>query len=229
VLGVMSVCDEKPETNLVLLDDAFQHRGIKPGLNILLTAYDKPFYRDFILPVGNLREFRSAKKRADLIIVTKCPSFDQIDKSSIIRSIAPANDQPVFFSSIKYGALVPVSAAENRSVTGPLKIVLVTGIADASPLKDHLAKTHEIVHHFNFPDHHNFTGADILKIHNLFDTFAGPETIVLTTEKDAMRLIGPDLENQLEKYPWFYQSIEIEINEQQRFDQLILDYAQKNN
>lgn len=227
VLGVMDLCTERPETNLVVLDDAFQHRAIHAGLNILITAYDDPFFNDFILPVGNLREFRRGKKRADIIVVSKCPDNTSFDKTSFTRAIEPLPHQQVFFSYVRYGSWVALNDAPAVDFTKPFKVVLVTGIANPGPLKNHLAEKHEIVHHFNFRDHHDFTASDITGIHNLFDKFVTSQTVVLTTEKDAMRLMDKRFDEMLKKYPWYYQEIEVEIDDKEKFDQLILSYAEK--
>ena len=229
VHGVMDLCREKEDVNLILLDDAYQHRSIHAGLTILITDYSHPFYSDFILPVGNLREFRIGKKRADIIVVSKCPDFKKLDKKSIIEKIKPTQGQSVFFSRIKYGQIMALDNLSSFDDLTGQKIILVTGIANSDSLKSHLSEKNEILHHFNFNDHHKFSQNDLVEIHNLFDKFASPETILLTTEKDAMRLLSKPFEGELKKYPWYYQTIEIAIDEKEKFDKLILDYAEKNN
>lgn len=228
VLGVMDICSKRPETNLILLDDAFQHRKIEAGLSILLTRYDKPFYEDYILPVGNLREFRHAQKRADIIVVTKCPDFNQINRQHVIEKLKPQKNQHVFFSRIRYGQLQ--SMAEKGTVDERLswQIILVTGIADAQPLVKHLSEKNELIHHFEYRDHHRFTAENLAEIHNLFDKFASPQTLLVTTEKDAMRLLGLRKQLNMDSYPWYYQSIEVDIDKAHDFDKLILEYAEKN-
>jgi len=228
VHGVIDICDAKPATTLILLDDAYQHRAIHAGLNLLLTAYDDPFYNDFIAPVGNLREFRAGKKRANAVIVTKCPDFAKINKSEIAEKLKLSTDQKLFFSRIRYGNLIAVNDSSSLDSTAPSQVILVTGIANAAPLVEHLAKQHEIVHHFNYRDHHSFSAQNLAEIHNLFDKFASPETILVTTEKDVMRLKNPEFEKALKKYPWYYQSIEVELDQPSEFDKLILEYAEKN-
>lgn len=229
VHGVMDLCREKEETNLILLDDAYQHRAIHAGLNILITSYYHPFYEDFILPIGNLREFRNGKKRANIIIVSKCPDFKKLDKVSIVEKIKPTQSQCVFFSRIKYGQIMALDGFSSFDDLTGQKVILVTGIANADSLKSYISEKNEILHHFNFNDHHKFTVANLTEIHNLFDKFASPETILITTEKDAMRLLEKSFEEELKKYPWYYQTIEVAIDEKEKFDKLILDYAEKNN
>jgi len=229
VKGVMDLCYQKEEIDLVLLDDAYQHQAIKPGFNILLTDFNQPFYKDFILPVGDLRELRKNKKRADVIVMTKCPDFDSIDKTKIINQIKPLPHQEVYFSKIVYNqTLTPV--LDEELPINPLNkyAVLVTGIANPNPLIDFISKRFKILKHVKFSDHYQFKETDIDDIHNLLVKFDEFSPIIITTEKDAMRLIGNDLEQRIKNNPWFYQGIEIEIDRKKEFDNKILDYVQKN-
>lgn len=227
VKGVMDICYQKEETDLILLDDAYQHRAIKAGFNILLTDYNHPFFNDFILPVGNLRESRKGKSRADVVIVTKCPEFEKVNKEYFNHKMKLNPNQNLFFSKIKYGQISPVLShfeIDNESKN----IILVTGIANPNPLLNQLQKSHQILHHFKFSDHYTFKETDIADIHNLLAKFADKQPIILTTEKDAMRFYGSPLEALIKNKPWFYQSIEIEIDDKLKFDQLILKYVQEN-
>ncbi len=228
VHGVMDICREKPETNLILLDDAFQHRSIHAGFNILLTSFDDPFYSDFIVPVGNLREFKAGKKRAQAVIVTKCPDFSKVNQNEFRKKLKLNAGQELFFSRLKYGAVHALNDASVLDSLQGFQIILVTGIANAEPLVNKISESNEILHHFRYPDHHRFKADEINEIHSLFDKFAGPQTIVLTTEKDAMRLMGDTLKPMLKNFPWYYQEIEIEISEAEKFDKMILNYAEKN-
>jgi len=105
---------------------------------------------------------------------------------------------------------------------------VVTGIADATPLIDHLSKNNKILHHFNFNDHHNFKESDLIEIHNLFDKFAPENPLIITTEKDAMRLMDDSFKNRIKNYPWFYQSIEVEIDNSEKLNQIVNEYVEKN-
>ncbi|UKN02135.1 tetraacyldisaccharide 4'-kinase [Paracrocinitomix mangrovi] len=227
VLGAMDLFRIHPDINVLLLDDAYQHRSIYAGINILLTDYNHPFYKDFILPVGNLRESRLGKKRADIIIVTKCPSLSDGEKNKIKSKIKPTTHQQLFFSHIKYGDVCKFNG-EKINLSGS-KVILVTGIANAAPLKSYLESNAEVLHHFNFPDHHTFKESELEEIHNIFDKFAAESPLIVTTEKDAMRLLDKAFEKVIEKYPWCYQQIEIEIDNHQQFDELILKYVKENN
>ena len=233
VNGVLEICRHQPETNLVLLDDAFQHRAIHAGLNILITAYNSPFYNDYLLPMGDLRERRVGAGRADIIIVSKCPDFDSIDKDAIINRIKPKANQTVFFSKINYGSCFHFSNGLNKSpekvaeISGK-SIVLVTGIAQSEPLVAHLSKNNKIIKHFRFQDHYNFKEQDIHEIHNIIDKFVPDNPVIITTEKDAMRLMNDSFMPLLEKYNWIYQSIEIELDRPDKFNEIIKRYVEEN-
>lgn len=218
--GIERILQEQPETSLILLDDAFQHRAVKGGLNILLTEFSRPFFKDFMLPTGNLREFSSNKKRADIIIVTKCHELDDRQKAAL-RVKLGIGSKPVFFSQISYGA--PVSFAKNKW-SEPKEILLVTGIANAQPLVDHLKKHHRL-EHLAFKDHHDFSASDILSIQQKFDTFAHDDAVILTTEKDFVRLQNKMDLLKTEQYPWFYLPISIELDDYEGFKTIIDQYV----
>ena len=181
VKAMQQLLNENPAVNLILLDDAFQHRYVKRSLNILLTEYANPFWKDLVVPAGRLREFRCGWKRADKIIITKCP--ETIDLK-IPQSI---NSKPVYFSRIAYQNPIIINGNFSK------KIILITGVANPSPLLEYLkAEDFELINHFNFSDHHNFSGFDISTI--LSKANSEKDAMLLTTEKDWMRL-KPFLEN----------------------------------
>ena len=196
VEAIRSVLKDYPATDLVFLDDAFQHRYVKPSLNVLLTDYSNPFWKDAIVPAGRLREFAFGWKRADAIIITKSPETINIE---IPESL---NSKPLYFSKIVYQKPVLVKGHSSK------KIILITGIANPLPLLDHLKNdVYELIHHFNFSDHHNFSNYDITSI--LSKTDSEPGSLIVTTEKDWMRL-KPFLENQNLNLAYIPISIEIE-------------------
>ncbi|WP_308427720.1 tetraacyldisaccharide 4'-kinase [Algibacter mikhailovii] len=176
--GITRLRASKPE--VILLDDALQHRKVKAGFNILLTTYKKPYYKDIVLPTGDLREPRSGANRANIIMVTKCPNRLMDDeKNDILKRIKPKSYQSVFFSSIVYSDKL-FSANDSLLLNELEDFVLVTGIANAEPLVAFLKAENLTFEHFNFKDHHDFTQDDI-------HVFANKARI-LTTEKDFMRL-----------------------------------------
>lgn len=181
----------KREVNpdIILLDDAFQHRKVKADFYVLLTKYGDLFTRDYVLPRGNLRESRKGAKRADLVIVTKCPkdlSFEA--QEHIKRKIAKYSDKPIFFSGISYDNEIKGTTKVSASELKDHELIVVTGIANPKPFLDHLSALDCTFEHFNYPDHHNFSKEDIRQIKNAYNGIQSVEKILLTTEKDYMRL-----------------------------------------
>ena len=177
--------------DIILLDDAFQHRRLKAGLSILLTPYDDVYTDDFVLPVGNLRESSRGAKRANIIVVTKCPEhFSKPDRKQIISKLRPLKNQVVFFSKISYKTTTSGSKNIELGVLADYDIVLVTGIANSSPLMEFLKNKNRKLHHLKFPDHHTFSEKDIERIQFEFNRIVSAKKLLLTTEKDYVRLSG---------------------------------------
>lgn len=180
-IAKMLVQERVPQT--IVLDDAFQHRKVRAGFSIVLTAYSDLFYKDFVLPAGNLRDLRNQVKRAQAIVVTKCPNIPSKHEIGVIRSkIAKYTSSPVYFARIAYDDFV-LSANQEQISWNSLKqetITLVTGIANPQPLLAHLRDKAVRYTHLNFKDHHNFTSKDIGRLEKC--------SCILTTEKDYMRL-----------------------------------------
>jgi len=176
----------------VLLDDAFQHRGVRPGLNILLSPIHDLYTDDYLLPLGNLREFRSGAVRADLIIVTHTPpNISKTERSKIIDKIAPKDHQHVFFSYISYLPMYRVFQ-ETINRIEPSKqseILLLTGIANNSKILKYSEERFAKVYTRSFNDHHTYTAQDIESILATFKDIKGQEKYIVTTEKDLTRLI----------------------------------------
>jgi tetraacyldisaccharide 4'-kinase len=218
--GVQELQELFPSNQLIILDDAYQHRAVKAGLNILLTEYNAPFSNDLVLPAGNLREFRSGKKRAQIVIVTKCPKeIGAQDKTRLANSLK-VNKEHVFFSEIVYAPF----QSFGKECSSIKKVLLVTGIANPTPLIAEIEQKYE-VEHLKFGDHHAFSKQDIEEIHQKFDTFASNETIILTTEKDFMRLKAVSSSWKLDDYPWYYQPITVKIDNENKFKALINQYV----
>ncbi len=173
---------------VVLLDDAFQHRKVKANLYILLTKYDSLYANDFLLPTGNLRESRRGANRAEIIVVTKCPeTLSEIEKNNVKKQLKIQPNQKLYFSKIVYNTILKGEKEIALDTLIKKRIILVTGIANPNSLLQFL-KTKEIAyHHIKFPDHHNFTASDIKEIQKEF-TREETNTIILTTEKDYVRL-----------------------------------------
>ena len=190
VEGVHQLLKRDPAPQLIVLDDVFQHRYLKPTVNILLTEYGNPYFKDHILPFGNLREFRSARRRADIVIVTKSPSsINPIDRHNFINSLKLRPHQKVFFSQIRYCNPVPLMGTNQLSLNTIDEALVVTGIAHPEPLLAEL-RQYTKVQHLPFADHHDFTSGDIARIKETFATLPGSNNLIITTEKDAIRLRG---------------------------------------
>ena len=217
--GMNIILKNLPDTDLCIWDDIFQHRFVKPGLMILTTTFQYPFYKDEILPVGNLRENISSAKRADLIVVTKCPdNLSQKDKISFLESLNPNDNQKVFFSSLTYMQKIKSDSEEvDIDVLEDVDFILVTGIADSSYLVNFLKNKALKFKHLKYSDHYNFNKSSIDKITGL-----SLNKIILTTEKDFGRL-RPKINNRDIYYIEVGLKFPKEINEY-NFDKNIEDY-----
>jgi tetraacyldisaccharide 4'-kinase len=187
--AIAQLLHDRPDTQAIILDDAFQHRSVKPGLNILLTEFNNLFTRDFYLPTGDLRDLKSSYKRAEIIIVTKCRQGLAIaEKEKIIKEISPLPHQQVFFTALEYGKMYHISSRETFVPDGKTEVLLVTGIANPRPLKRMLEEQSSSYQMLQFPDHHIFTIDDLDEIRQKFRQIGTDNKIILTTEKDAVRL-----------------------------------------
>jgi tetraacyldisaccharide 4'-kinase len=228
VEGIQKIQQLKPETEVIILDDAFQHRAVKPKLNLLITDFYRRFDTDRMLPSGLLREPRSGAKRADAVIVSKCPeNLTQEQKNDLKNGIGKyiKPGTPVFFTTYAYGNLV------NFGLTQALHkaIILVTGIANAEPLLAYLkAGGFSIREHLAFPDHHPYTPEDLEKIAKTWqkEQTSGGGCSILTTRKDAVKLARPEFASVLQGLPFFYVPIEVAFLENQAaFENLVLNTA----
>lgn len=189
--AIPQLLHDKPDIKCIVLDDAFQHRAIKAGLNILLTDYNNLFTRDFYLPTGDLRDLKSSYKRAEIIVVTKCdPNISDDDRKKIINEIRLQKGQEIFFTANKYSKPYHlINQQVTFELTAETDVLLVTGIANPQPLKD-LLNEHVNSYYFqHYPDHHIFSIDDWKEIKKRFDKIDSAQKMILTTEKDAVRLI----------------------------------------
>lgn len=186
--GIPYLLQRRPDVDVVLLDDAFQHRSVKAGINMLITDFSKPFYDDYILPYGRLREGRKAYQRADIIVVSKCPQdLERAASAIILKKIDPLAHQQVYFSAIQYEPPRSFFTAEPLTLTGK-NVVLVCCIARPEPLIAQVEKLAGKVHVLSYPDHHYFLNRDLEEIKAAYDNWEIDDKIILTTEKDAARL-----------------------------------------
>jgi len=183
----LEALENPPE--VILLDDAFQHRKVKVGFNILLTSYNDLYVNDSMLPTGNLREYKSGAKRAQVIIVTKCPdTISENEKISIIEKLQATSNQQVFFTTIEYDKKLKGDSIVNLSDFKNETVLLVTGIANSTPLEEYLTTEKIKFKHLKYPDHYHFKDQDIAQIKKEFDLLRSNNKIVLTTEKDYVRI-----------------------------------------
>ena len=215
--GIEQLLSQTSKPEVILLDDAFQHRKVKAGFYVLLTSYNDLYSDDFQLPTGNLRESRSGAKRANIIIVTKCPSdLSNVSRTEITKKLTIESNQQLFFTTIAYDNFV-YSENEKRSVSEIQNVdkLLLAGIAKPQSFFRHLHTNNEIC--LTFPDHHHFTEKDILEIRNKANN-----KIIITTEKDFVRLKGRIPKEQL-----FYLPIQSKfLFEGENFDKTILNYVE---
>jgi len=222
----ISKLKEATNAQLVLLDDAFQHRKLRGACNILLTTYDQPFWKDFILPTGNLRDNKFEKRRADIILVTKSPKdLSILEQTEITTFINPEPYQQVFFSALEYG--IPVQLSGKLVALEKIRNVIgFAGIAHYEPFEQQLAKNFTLKKFKSFPDHYIFSQSDIESLAGECGKFGLPETALITTEKDAMRL---KVLKGLPQVPVFYVPVKVRIlNRENQFTQLLLEWLTKN-
>ncbi|WP_440121177.1 tetraacyldisaccharide 4'-kinase [Tenacibaculum sp. Ill] len=190
--GIQQLLQNDNPPQVVLLDDAYQHRKVTASSYILLTKYNDLYVDDFLLPTGNLRESRRGAKRASVVVVTKCPeNLSKSEQGKIVRKINPKAYQKVFFTTIAYDE--NIKGTDDELAIADLQhkeILLITGIANPTPLLNFLKEKKVGFKHLNFPDHHNFTHQDIENIKKSFEGLPSQQKIILTTEKDYMRLEG---------------------------------------
>ncbi len=233
IRGVTNILKDKPGTDVVLLDDAFQHRYINPGLSIILTDFHKIFTKNYVLPTGSLREFSRGSKRADIVVVSKSPKvLSPLEKRRIQEEIKVYPHQKLYFSFIKYGPLTPLPFINLKPSLEKISvIILFTGIANPSPLEEHLKLKCDELKIFKFPDHHKFKTKDLKKIRHEYKETFQKYKIIVTTEKDLMRLENPEHQKLLSDIPAFYIPIEVKFHKSESgasFDDYILEYMNKN-
>lgn len=225
IVAIPQLLHDRPATQAIILDDAFQHRPIKAGLNIILTEYGNLFTRDFYLPTGDLRDQKKSYKRADVIIVTKCPpQLSEIEKLKIKGEINPLPHQHIFFTAIQYGDIYHIKTNEPVQLNEDKEVLLVTGIANPKPLKKMLEENCRSYSLLQYADHHIFTFDDLTEIKERFNNFDHPDKFILTTEKDAVRLIK--FENDIVGLPLYVIPVEHKFlfNEGAKFNLLAADF-----
>lgn len=233
----LGATEQKPGIDVILLDDAFQHRYVVPGLNILLVDYNRPISHDRLMPAGNLREPADHHKRADIILFTKCPpTISPIDRRIIWLDTKPFPFQSVFFTTLEYGPLylVQKDRAEADSTCSmdlirekSLPVLIVAGIASPAPFINFVKEYCPSAHAMTFPDHHRFTEKEIFTIRKAFESIRDANGVILTTEKDAVRMTDDARFEPLLPF-CYYPTLHIRFLDEsgEEFDKKILTYVQ---
>ena len=220
--GITKLEELENPPQIILLDDAFQHRKVRGGFNILLTTYANLYVNDTMLPTGDLREKASGADRAQAIIVTKCPAdISETTQEEITKKLHPKTNQQVFFTAITYDTQLKGDSKLDLSELADFDILLVTGIANPVPLTEYLKSRNLNFKHLKYPDHHHFSLNDIREINSAYESLSATNKIILTTEKDYVRIFGK-LKN------LHYISIKTTfITHQNEFDNLIKNYVEQ--
>lgn len=228
-LSIPRILQQYPDTETIILDDAFQHRAVAAGLNILLTPFNDPFIKDELLPVGRLREFRNGANRADLIIVTKCPRDLTLDQMQKIEEDYKKYKAPVCFSYIEYLPIYSPFMNSDHVLNSETDIILLSGIASNNELKAYLESHYNHVKTMEFADHYQFTKNDIAKLVDRYQRMDSDNKAIVTTEKDLMRLLDHREYLISEGVPLYVVPIQVKFIPSQHvnFDDFVKDYLLK--
>ncbi len=227
-VGIRKLMKDVAELETVILDDAFQHRSVNPELSILVTDYFKLYTKDWLLPLGRLREHISGRKRADIIVVTKTPRiFSPIVRKQLLEEMKPYPGQLVCFSYINYHPFETVYKTKceySVKTDNVYSIILLTGIGNPGPMQEYLRRLCTDLELMEFPDHHEFSEKELLLVKDKFKNLFSKRKIIVTTEKDAKRLQNPEAEAILGGLPIFYSPINFEFHpvDKQLFDEAVL-------
>ncbi len=232
VRGIENLLLLHPEIDVILMDDAFQHRWVKPGLSILITGYFSPFTKDYLLPTGNLREYRTGAKRADLLVVSRAPVvLSPIVRREYMRSIQECKAENIYFSKVMHQKIKAFPGLDIKTQIDRVKSITVfTGIADPYLLENYLRKYCDYLDTIHFPDHFDYDLQDIDKIKDRYVNNFSRDKILVTTEKDVGRLLKKDIVESIKDLPLYYVPIEVEFHgtDGERFDNKILNYVEEN-
>ena len=227
LVAIPQLLHDRPQTRVVIMDDAFQHRAVKASMNILLTDCSNLFTRDWYLPTGDLRDEKRSYHRANIIVVTKCdPALSLEKREAYRREIGPLPHQYLFFTAIRYAKPYHIIHKTNHSIGKNVEVLLVTGIANPKPLEEYLQKKAAVCHQLSFNDHQIFTIDDLKNIIDRFEKIQSHLKLILTTEKDAMRLAK--FETIIKDLPFYVIPIEQQFlfDDAGRFNILIKNFIQ---
>lgn len=230
--GISKILAEKPDIEVILLDDAFQHRYVKPGKSIILTDYHHLFVNDYLIPTGMLRERIKGARRADMIVVTKTPKvFSPITRRNLVMELSPDRHQQLFYSYVAYENPVPLKLCSNQKPAAAKYnyIIMVAGVANSYPLQEYLKGICNELIVMDFQDHHQYTLPDMEKILREYQSIISKDKVIITTEKDATRIDNEEFAAYLDVLPIYYIPITVKFHDidELKFDKVILDYVQK--
>ena len=229
--GVIKLCEYAPDTDVVVMDDAYQHLNFSPTVRLVLTEFRRPYFKDYPMPAGRLREFPDAVSVADAVIVTKVDApNDEVDRDEWRRNLKIRNDQPLFFTHYRYASPEPVTEAANLQMLENSKVVLLTGIARPLPLLEHLQQHYDVCQHLDFPDHHPYNKFELEQINRIVMSGKGEKRVLFTTEKDWMRLQAQKLQKDVSLLPVFIVPIQVDFlseSEKLEFNNLIENHVRR--
>jgi tetraacyldisaccharide 4'-kinase len=234
VNGIKKMLEFQDPPRLVILDDAFQHRALNCELKIVISEYNNLYLNDCMMPAGYLRESKKGIRRADIIIVSKTPDkTTAIEIRNTIKDLKPLAHQHLFFTWLKYGELKgfqnPKDTIDTLNDLFRYRIIVFTGIGNPEPMVTYLKEYSSDVKHLQYPDHHQFTLQDIADVRTQLDAIEGGNKVVVTTEKDAMRLQGTDLQDIANTLPLYVLPIEVDFKDKtQEFNETIINYVRTN-
>lgn len=231
--GISRILKEMPGIDVILLDDAFQHRYVKPGKSIILTDYHHLYVHDYLIPTGMLRESSKGARRADLIIVTKTPKvLSPITRRNLVNDLKPKHHQKIYYSYVAYDEPIPLKLCSNQKPASDKYnyIIMVAGVANSYPFQEYLRGLCNELIVIDFNDHHQYSSADLEKISREYQAIISKDKVIFTTEKDATRLDNEEFSTYLDVLPVYYIPIRIKFHDSDEvsFDKLILDYVHKN-
>lgn len=237
VHGILNLLNNIKNLKAILLDDAYQHRYVNPGLSILLVDYTRPIYSDYLLPFGNLRESKYEIRRADIVIITKTPIIlKPIEKKILMKELKILPYQFLYFTNYEYKNPEPVFKDNKKRISyNEIKntrssILLVTGIAQPAPLLKFLRSYSKTIEEMKFPDHHSYTAKDLVKIKSEFTRLKGKEKYIFTTEKDTIRFREMQIQDNELELSMYYVPVEVKFlySGAKKFNNDIINYVKKN-
>ena len=224
-MAIPRILYHQQDIEVIVLDDAYQHRSVIPGLNILLTEFDHPFFKDYILPAGRLREARKNAHRADVVVVTKCPEQIKPFEKQYLEQINryTKTSAPVFFSKVTYQLPKAVFGKVQKNFK---KAFVFTGIANERALTAYLKQEYEVIGEQHFADHYRYQAKDIERVINQYDAVKSDDSVLVTTEKDMVKLLNDEFKSLFAERAVYYIPIEVTMIEDGAvFDEMILSAA----